>query len=160
MKKVFTTLSLILAVLTLVCMISACADGNSAAMDVPAASEAAQTPATPEVPVDPLVGAWKMPPSPFGDDFTCYVVLNADGSFMNVTNLYESGSSGPYTQTVSTNETFFWKRTGPTSLELHYSYLDENGEFVTELTYNEGTDTLYYWGQVYAERDTTFVLDQ
>ena len=101
-----------------------------------------------------------MPPSPFGDDFTCYVVLNADGSFMNVTNLYESGNSGPYTQTVSTNETFFWKRTGPTSLELHYSYLDENGEFVTELTYNEGTDTLYYWGQVYAERDTTFVLDQ
>ena len=47
MKKVFTTLSLILAVLTLVCMISACADGNSATMDVPASPEAAQTPATP-----------------------------------------------------------------------------------------------------------------
>ena len=158
MKRILPTVIFILAA---VMLLSACASADQPSAAPAAGSEAAapaasgpaaESPAE-SAPVDPLVGTWRFPPSPFGDDFTCYVVLNADGSFMNVTNLYESGkNSGPYTQKVDTNETFTWVRTGATTLELHYSYLDDNGEFETPLTYDPKTDTLYLWGQIYAER--------
>ena len=45
------------------------------------------------------------------------------------------------------------------TLELRYSYLDDNGEFVTPLTYSEADDALYWDGALYAVRDTTFVRD-
>ena len=108
---------------------------------------------------DPLVGSWRMPPSPVGDDFSAYVVLKADGSFFNATNLYDSGNSGPYTQTVVTNDSFYWVRTGRNTLELHYDYHDDNGEFVTELTYDPMDDKLYFGEEVYAFRDDSFVLN-
>ena len=157
MKKCFSAVSLILALLMMVTMLTACADNSAAA---PAASETPAAPAAPaesSAPVDPLVGSWRFPPSPFGDDFTVYVVLNADGSFYNATNLYQNGTtSGPYTQTVTTNETFRWIKLSDTDVELRYSYLDANGEFVTPLTYSASDDALYFYGQLYAVRDSSF----
>lgn len=145
MKKTIPAIALILSVLMLLTTVAVYADGTA-----------------PEETPDPaslLVGSWRMPSSPFGDDFLCYVVLNEDGSFLNATNLYESGgTSGSYTQKVTTNETFQWYMTGSTSLQLHYSYLDDNGEFVTDLTYNPTDDALYFYGSLYAVRDDSFVL--
>lgn len=162
MKKSFSAVFLILAVLMLITMLTACADNSVKAattQETPAA--AAPTPVESAEPVDPLVGSWRYPPSPFGDDFTSYVVLNADGSFCNVTNLYQNGTtSGPYTQTVTTNETFRWIKLSDSSLELRYSYLDANGEFVTPLTYSAADDALYWGTELYATRDTEFVLDK
>ena len=147
MKKTVSLLAFVLAALMMMSVLTAFAD--QAAAEAPDGSAA----------VDPLVGSWRFPPSPFGDDFACYVVLNADGSFYNATNLYQNGStSGPYTQTVTTNETFVWKKLSDSSLELHYSYLDANGEFVTPLTYNAADDKLYWGSDVYAFRDDSFVL--
>ena len=162
MKKSITAVSLLLAVLMMITMLTACADNSIPAQPAPAASApvAAAAPAEPSQPVDPLVGAWRFPPSPYGDDFSVYVVLNADGSFYNATNLYQNGaSSGPYTQTITTNETFVWKKLSDSTLELRYSYLDDNGEFVTPLTYSEADDALYWDGALYAVRDNTFVRD-
>ena len=157
MRKILPIVVLFAALM----LLSACASADQAAptpaaapADQPAAAESAE-------PVDLLVGSWRMPQSEFGDDgFTVYVVLNADGSFLNATNIYDSGNSGSYTQKVSTNETFRWERTGNTSLELHYSYLDDNGEFLTELTYNPREDALYFGNMLYATRDDSFVLVQ
>ena len=167
MKKSLNAVSFVLAVLMMITMLSACADNSipaqtaeitQAAPSAPVAETAA--PAESTQPVDPLVGAWRFPPSPYGDDFSVYVVLNADGSFYNATNLYQNGaSSGPYTQTITTNETFVWKKLSDSTLELRYSYLDDNGEFVTPLTYSEADDALYWDGALYAVRDTTFVRD-
>ena len=162
MKKCFSAVSLILALLMMLTVLTACADNSAAA---PAAPEtpAAPAPAAAEssAPVDPCVGSWRFPPSPYGDDFTCYVVLNADGSFYNATNLYQNGTtSGPYTQSISTNETFRWNKLSDSSLELRYSYLDANGEFVTPLTYSAADDSLYFYGQLYAVRDNSFELVQ
>lgn len=167
MKKSLTAVSFLLAVLMMITMLSACADNSipaqtaettQAAPSAPVAETTA--PAESTQPVDPLVGAWRFPPSPYGDDFSVYVVLNADGSFYNATNLYQNGaSSGPYTQTITTNETFVWKKLSDSTLELRYSYLDDNGEFVTPLTYSEADDALYWDGALYAVRDTTFVRD-
>ena len=159
MKKILSALVILLAAVMLISAGSAFAEQSpSEPASTAAADAAAAAPAKAAAAEDPLVGAWRMPPSPFGDDFTVYVVLNADGSFMNVTNLYESGNSGPYTQTVSGNETFRWVRTGGSGLELHYSYLDDNGEFVTSLSYKEEDDALFFADQLYAERDDSFVL--
>ena len=161
MKKSITAVSLLLAVL-MITMLTACADNSIPAQPAPSASApvAEAAPVESTQPVDPLVGAWRFPPSPYGDDFSVYVVLNADGSFYNATNLYQNGaSSGPYTQTITTNETFVWKKLSDYSLELHYSYLDDNGEFVTPLTYSEADDALYWDGALYAVRDNTFVRD-
>ena len=144
MKKRALSLAAVFVLLTIFAAAGAFADA------APAAEEE----------IDPFVGAWRMPPSPYGDDFTTYVVLNADGSFLNATNLYTSGTSGEHTQTVVTNETFRWQRTGNSTLELHYSYQDDNGEFVTELTYNAKEDAFYFYGEVYAVRDTDFVLEE
>ena len=162
MKKIVPAISLILAALMMMAMLTACAD-NAASAPAPAADPAVS--AAPAAvsdsseDVDPLVGSWRFPPSPFGDDFTCYVVLNADGSFYNATNLYSNGTtSGPYTQQVTTNETFRWVKLDERNLELHYSYLDDNGEFVTPLSYSAADDALYYAGAVYAVRDDSFVL--
>ena len=167
MKKSLTAVSFLLAVMMMITMLSACADNSipaqtaeitQTAPSAPVAETAA--PAESTQPVDPLVGAWRFPPSPYGDDFSVYVVLNADGSFYNATNLYQNGaSSGPYTQTITTNETFVWKKLSDSTLELRYSYLDDNGEFVTPLTYSEADDALYWDGALYAVRDTTFVRD-
>ena len=143
MKKLFPALTFLLATLMLLSL-------------VPVFAEQAPSDATASA--DPLVGAWRMPASPFDDDFTAYVVLNADGSFLNATNLYESGTSGPYTQTITTNETFYWVRTGSSSIDLHYSYLDDNGEFVTSLTYNPKDDAFYFYDMLYAVRDDSFEL--
>ena len=145
MKKRFTAIALILAALMLLALPGACAE-NAA----PETSE----------PVDPLVGAWRMPPTPFGEDFKAYVVLNADGSFMNVTCFYENDSDPkPSMQTVVTNESFVWVRTGETTLELHYDYHDDNGEFVTELEYDPEADALYFWDTLYGLRDEDFELE-
>ena len=145
MKKTIPAIALMLSLLLLLTMAAVYADH-----------------ASPEESPDPaslLVGSWRMPSSPYGDDFLCYVVLNEDGSFMNVTNLYESGgTSGPYTQQVTTNETFRWTMTGSTGLQLHYSYLDDAGEFVTDLTYSPADDALYFYDSLYAVRDGSFVL--
>ena len=167
MKKSLTAVSFLLAVMMMITMLSACADNSipaqtaeitQTAPSAPVAETAA--PAESTQPVDPLVGAWRFPPSPYGDDFSVYVVLNADGSFYNATNLYQNGaSSGPYTQTITTNETFVWRKLSDSTLELRYSYLDDNGEFVTPLTYSEADDALYWDGALYAVRDTTFVRD-
>ena len=146
MKKMFPAMAFVLAVLMALSVTSAFADNSTA-------------PAEGSEPVDPLVGAWMMPPSPFGENYRGYVVLNADGSFLNATNFYEADSAtGPYTQQVTTNESFTWVRTGSTTLELHYDYHDDNGEFVTELDYDPETDSLYFWGSLYAVRDNTFEL--
>ena len=157
MRKTVSAVALLVAVLLMVTVLTACADNS-----VPAAqsgqAEPAAAPAESAEPVDPLVSSWRFPPSPFGDDFTVWVVLNADGSFFNATNLYQNGTtSGPYTQTVTTNETFIWKKLSDTSIELHYSYLDANGEFVTSLTYSEADDALYWGTDLYAVRDDSFV---
>ena len=172
MKRILPALALILALMMVLTMATACADQttqkqpapaqSTSTQPAPAQSAPAQTaPAEPEKEVDPLVGAWKMPESIYGDDFDCFVVLNEDGSFMNVTNLYESeAKTGPYTQMISTNETFKWVRVGSTTVELHYSYMDDNGEFVTELTYDEKEDSFYFGTERYATRDTTFELKE
>ncbi len=162
MKKSITAVSLLLAVLMMITMLTACADNSIPSQPAPEASAtvAETAPAESAQPVDPLVGAWRFPPSPYGDDFSVYVVLNADGSFYNATNLYQNGaSSGPYTQTITTNETFVWKKLSDSTLELRYSYLDDNGEFVTPLTYSAADDALYWDGALYAVRDNTFVRD-
>ena len=145
MKKLTLSLALVLSLLVLLCMAAACADSPAAAP-----AKAAET-------EDPLVGAWKMPPSPFGEDYRCHLVLNADGSFLYTTTV--PGSAGKAdSQTVSTNETFTWKRVGKADIELHYDYHDDNGEFVTTLTYRPKEGKLYLWDSVYAERDDSFVL--
>ena len=144
MKKTIAATLAVLVVLMLLTMACSFAEENNAA---PAES------------TDPLVGSWRMPPSPFGDDFAVYLVLNADGSFLNATNLFEEGkSSGPYTQTVTTNDTFRWTRIAKNTIELRFDYGDENGEFVSTLDYNPADDTLYMFGAVYARRDGSFVL--
>ncbi len=163
MKKRFPGLAAVLTVLALLSASCASADNSTAVSSESSTAAPAQVstePATSPEAVDPLVGSWRIPPSPYGDDFACYIVLNADGSFMNVTNLFESGSSGPYTQVVSTNDTFRWTRTDRTTLELRYDYGDENGEFVNSLTYNPAEDALYMFGNLYATRDSSLVLDE
>ena len=92
MKKSITAVSFILAVLMVITMLTACADNSIPAQTTPAAPTVEAAPAESAQPVDPLVGAWRFPPSPYGDDFSVYVVLNADGSFYNATNLYQNGS--------------------------------------------------------------------
>ena len=170
MKRTFPALALVLALLMVLTLTTACADQAAPTQPAPVQSGPAEpapaqaapaqaTPAQPEKEVDPLVGAWKMPESIYGDDFDCFVVLNEDGSFLNATNLYESeAKTGPYTQMISTNETFKWVRVGSTTVELHYSYMDENGEFVTELTYNEQEDAFYFGTELYARRADNFEL--
>ena len=171
MKRILPAAALIVAAMML---LTACAGSADSAPSAPAeeskpAETAALEPVTPEpapaeqasadpVSADPVVGSWRLPPSPYGDDFTCYIVLSADGSFMNVTNLYDSGTSGSYSQKISTNETFRWVRVSPTGIDLHYDYHDENGEFVTSLTYNPKDDSLYFYDMLYATRDDTFEL--
>ncbi len=148
MKKLISAIAAVLAVMML---LSACASAEVQPYSAP------EQPT--EKPVSPFVGAWRMPGSPFDDDFTCYIVINEDGSFMNVTNLYSSGSAkGPYTQNISTTDAFYWLDLGGRALELHYDYHDDNGEFVTTLDYNPSEDTLYYFKEVYATRDPDFVL--
>ena len=163
MKKMLPISAIILSVMMLLTMTTACADQSapmSSAAPSPAPAETAE--AAPEEPakeVDLFVGTWKMPPSPFDDDFSCYVILNEDGSFLNVADIYDY-DTGTYKQTITTNETFKWVRTGPASLDLHYSYLDDNGEFITDLTYNPKEDAFYYGETVYATRDNSFVLEK
>lgn len=166
MKRILPVAALVLCVMMLLTT-SACADqAAQTATAVPAAPAAAAAataaaeaaPAEPAKEVDLLVGTWLMPPSPFDDDFACYVILNEDGSFLNVANVYDY-ETGKYKQMITTNETFRWTRTGAVTLELRYSYLDDNGEFVTDLTYNPKEDALYYGETVYATRDTSFVPD-
>ena len=158
MKRITPAVTTILAVMMLLTMMTACADSNTApAPTDPAAVSPAAAPETVEE-VDPVVGSWRMPPSPFGDDFEVFIVLNADGSFLNATNLYDSGNSGSYTQTVQTNEDFYWVKINDTTVDLHYNYHDANGEFVTTLNYDPVGDKFYYGREVYAERDDTFVL--
>ena len=157
MKKIIPAIAMILTAMMLLTACVVSADNNSST--TPANPVESASPTTPEPEnVDPVVGAWRMPPSPYGDDFTCYVVLNADGSFMNVTNLYDEGNTGSYTQNVSTNETFRWVKTSPTGIDLHYDYHDDNGEFVTSLTYNPRDDSLYFFDMLYATRDDSFEL--
>ena len=173
MKKSFPAIAAVLVLMML--LTSGCASADSSAPSAapapvqteapaPAASPAAVPPSAPaesSAPADPVVDSWRIPPSPYGDDFEVYLVLNADGSFLNATNLFEEGkNSGPYTQTVVTNETFRWKRIDKNTLELHYDYGDDNGEFVSTLTYDPVTDALYMFGQLYANRDSSFVLDE
>ena len=161
MKRFTPAITTILAVLMLLTMMTACADSNTAPAPTDPAAVTAESPAAPAETaedVDPVVGAWRMPPSPYGDDFTVYIVLNADGSFLNATNLYDSGNSGSYTQTVRTNEDFYWVKVNDTTVDLHYDYHDANGEFVTTLNYDPVGDKFYYGREVYAERDDTFVL--
>ncbi len=144
MKKLLPTLALILAAFMLLSLTSAFADS-------------AETPAEADEPVDPLVGAWMMPPTPFGEDFRGFMVLNEDGSFLNATNFYDSPKCvGPFTQKVTTNETFTWVKLSDTRIELHYSYHDDNGEFITPLDYDPDSDCFYLWGSLYAFRDDTF----
>ena len=143
MKKLIPAIAVLLSALML---FSTCAFAESQNNPIPA-----------EESVSPFAGAWRMPPSPFGDDFACYVILNADGSFFNVTRFFESDPDGPYTQMVSGNESFYWRSIGETVLELHYDYHDDNGEFITELDYHPAEDTLYFGTEIYAVRDNTFV---
>ena len=159
MKKMTPAITMILAIMMILTMMTACADGNTAPAptDPAAVSEAPVAPAE-TAEVDPVVGSWRMPPSPFGDDFEVFIVLNADGSFLNATNLFDSGNSGSYTQTVTTNEDFYWVKVNDTTVDLHYNYHDANGEFVTTLNYDPVGDKFYYGREVYAERDNTFVL--
>ncbi len=157
MKKIIPAIAMILTAMMLLTACVVSADNNSST--APATPVEPASPTTPEPEnVDPVVGAWRMPPSPYGDDFTCYVVLNADGSFMNVTNLYDEGNTDSFTQNVSTNETFRWVKTSPTGIDLHYDYHDDNGEFVTSLTYNPRDDSLYFFDMLYATRDDSFEL--
>ena len=157
MKKIIPAIAMILTAMMLLTACVVSADNNSST--TPANPVESASPTTPEPEnVDPVVGAWRMPPSPYGDDFTCYVVLNADGSFMNVTNLYDEGNTDSFTQNVSTNETFRWVKTSPTGIDLHYDYHDDNGEFVTSLTYNPRDDSLYFFDMLYATRDDSFEL--
>ncbi len=181
MKKVFMTLTFVLAFVLSLTVITACADHSDAVTtaDVtsspaaavvpasempvaPAASpvEPVSTPAAEEKEVDAIVGSWKYPPNPYGDEFDSFIVLNEDGSFLYATNLYQSGRSGSYTQTVRTNEDFYWLKTGSNCYELHENYHDVNGEFVTPITYNPETDALYMYGEVYAYRDSSFILSK
>ncbi len=185
MKKVFMTLAFVLAFVLSLTMITACADNNSAPQSaestaapvvsvptppssaepsptmqpaaVPAVSTAEAAPAAEAKEVDQVVGSWKFPAPEFDSDFDKYIVFKADGSFMYVTNLYGAGSS--YTQTVQTNEDFYWLKTGSNSYELHEDYHDINGEFVTPLTYNAEEDALYWYSMVYASRNNSFVLN-
>ena len=148
MKKMISAFAAVLAVIML---LSACASADVLPYKAPEP--------TADETVSPFVGAWRMPPSPFGDDFTCYIVINEDGSFMNVTNLYTSGKTdGPYTQNISTTDDFFWIDLGGRALELHYDYHDDNGEFITTLDYSPSEDALYYYKELYATRDPGFVL--
>lgn len=157
MKKIIPAIAMILTAMMLLTACVVSADNNSSTAPVTPVEPASPTTPEPEN-VDPVVGAWRMPPSPYGDDFTCYVVLNADGSFMNVTNLYDEGNTDSFTQNVSTNETFRWVKTSPTGIDLHYDYHDDNGEFVTSLTYNPRDDSLYFFDMLYATRDDSFEL--
>lgn len=187
MKKIFMTLAFVLAFVLSITIITACADQadpaekpeSSAApaltVSVPApppSAPAAETavPAVPAVPestpeaapaaetkeVDQVVGSFKYPPNPYGGDFDKYLVLKEDGSWLYATNLYQSG--GSYTQTIQTNEDFYWVKTGSNSYELHENYHDINGEFITPLTYDAESDSLYWYGDLYASRDNSFVL--
>ena len=157
MKKIIPAIAMILTAMMLLTACVVSADNNSSTAPVTPVEPASPTTPEPEN-VDPVVGVWRMPPSPYGDDFTCYVVLNADGSFMNVTNLYDEGNTDSFTQNVSTNETFRWVKTSPTGIDLHYDYHDDNGEFVTSLTYNPRDDSLYFFDMLYATRDDSFEL--
>ena len=49
---------------------------------------------------------------------------------------------------------------GSNCYELHENYHDVNGEFVTPITYNPETDALYMYGEVYAYRDSSFILSK
>ena len=75
MKKSITAVSFILAVLMVITMLTACADNSIPAQTTPTAPTVEAAPAESAQPVDPLVGAWRFPPSPYGDDFSVYVVL-------------------------------------------------------------------------------------
>ena len=187
MKKILMTLAFVLAFVLSMTMITACAEQSdpaekpqSSAQPAPTVSvptpppsaPAAETavPAIPAVPestpaavpaaeakeVDQVVGSFKYPPNPYGDDFESFIVFNEDGSFLYATNLFQGG--GSYTQTIRTNEDFYWLKTGSNSYELHEDYHDVNGEFVTPLTYDAETDSLYWYGDLYASRDNSFVL--
>ncbi|MBR4473120.1 MAG: hypothetical protein IKS55_05740 [Oscillospiraceae bacterium] len=186
MKKVFMTLAFVLAFVLSLTMITACADHSEkpapaestpapaltestpvpAAVEqaVPAAAESTlapePVPAAEEKELDAIVGSWKYPANPYGGDFDKYIVLNEDGSWLYATNLYTSGSSGSYTQTIQTNEDFYWLKTGSNSYELHENYHDVNGEFITPLTYDAEADALYMYGELYANRDSSFVLSK
>ena len=109
MKKLIPVVAVLLSALML---FSTCAFAESQSKPIPA-----------EESVSPFPGAWRMPPSPFGDDFACYVILNADGSFINVTRFFESESDGSYTQMVSGDESFYWRSIGETVLEHLFYYL-------------------------------------
>ena len=157
MKKIIPALAMILTAMMLLTACVVSADNKESTAPLSTEEPASLATTEPEN-VDPVVGAWRMPPSPYGDDFTCYVVLNADGSFMNVTNLYDEGNTDSFTQNVSTNETFRRVKTSPTGIDLHYDYHDDNGEFVTSLTYNPRDDSLYFFDMLYATRDDSFEL--
>ena len=69
MKKSITAVSLLLAVLMMITMLTACADNSIPAQTAPAApaveaTPVATAPAESAQPVDPLVGAWRFPPGP------------------------------------------------------------------------------------------------
>lgn len=180
MKKVFTTLAFVLAFVLSVTMITACADNTGdvsasaapvqvsvptpPASPTPAATAqpaAVPTVSTPEPTaeqkeVDQIVGSWKYPDPPYEADFDKYIVFKEDGSFMYVTNLFSGGS---VTQTIQTNEDFYWVKTGSNSYELHEDYHDINGEFVSYFTYNADADALYMFGALYANRDSSLVMN-
>jgi len=185
MKKIFTTLAFVLAFVLSLTMITACADNNSAPQStestpavqitvptpppsaepaptaqpavVPTAAVPEAAPAAEAKEVDQIVGTFKYPDPPYECDFDKYIVFKEDGSFMYVTNLYNG--SGSYTQTVQTNEDFYWLKTGSNSYELHENYHDINGEFVSNFTYNADADAIYMFGSLYASRDNSFVMN-
>ena len=123
---------------------------------VPTVSTAEPAPAAEQKEVDQIVGTFKYPDPPYEHDFDKYIVFKEDGSFMYVTNLY--GAGGSVSQTVQTNEDFYWLKTGSNSYELHEDYHDINGEFVSAFTYNADEDAIYMFGSLYASRDNSFVM--
>ena len=133
MKKSITAVSFILAVLMVITMLTACADNSIPAQTTPAAPTVEAAPAESAQPVDPLVGAWRFPPSPYGDDFSVYVVLNAAISISGVSFSAPSGAALP--GGTSSNPSFRAK-TG--TLEANFS--DANSLIIRKSTVNSGND--------------------
>ncbi|MER2235804.1 MAG: hypothetical protein ABS901_05590 [Candidatus Limivicinus sp.] len=124
---------------------------------VPAASTTEPAPAAEQKEVDQIVGTFKYPDPPYECDFDKYIVFKEDGGFMYVTNLY--GAGGSVSQTIQTNEDFYWVKTGSNSYELHEDYHDINGEFVSYFTYSAEDDAIYMFGSLYASRDNSLVMN-
>lgn len=156
-KKILITLSIALILMSTT-MISACAKQPAAEQEVQVKPAATAADVKDEEEKDAIVGAFKYPPNPYGDEFDSFIIFKEDGSFLYATNLYENGRGGAYTQQTRTNEDFYWLKTGGNKYELHEDYHDINGEFVTPLTYDAETDAIYMYGELYARRDSSFSI--